>query len=40
MSHMKEFLELFEDIFSKDMWKHAITEMTFWKWDDDSVQER
>merc|ERR550519_2334198 len=35
-----DFIKLFESIFSKEMWKHAVTEVTFWKHDRRSVRER
>eukprot|EP00092_Neocalanus_flemingeri_P004401 GFUD01004734.1.p1 GENE.GFUD01004734.1~~GFUD01004734.1.p1 ORF type:complete len:1003 (-),score=126.99 GFUD01004734.1:84-3092(-) len=35
-----KLLKLYESIFSEDLWKHSITEISFWKWDEDSVDER
>jgi hypothetical protein len=39
-SSIKKLLKLYVSIFSDDLWKHAITEITYWKWDKEQVQER
>ena len=38
LASITKLLKLYESIFSKDLWKHAITEMTYWKWDTESVE--
>merc|ERR1719210_869830 len=35
-----KLLKLYEAIFSKDMWKNVITEMTFWPHDKASIRKR
>ena len=40
LASITKLLKLYESIFSEDIWKHAITEMTYWKWDTVSVEDR
>ena len=40
LSSIPPFMKLYEEIFSKDLWKHAITGITWWKWDDTAVEDR
>ena len=35
-----QVLKLYQSMFSPDIWKNTITEFTFWKHDEDSVEER
>ena len=35
-----QLLKLYESIFSRDMWKHSITEVTFWQHHKRAVRDR
>ena len=37
---MQKQLELFETIFGEQMWKSLVTEITFWQYTEDSIEER